>query len=239
MGNIINFEKVMNAAMTMPGVQVDRIAFLISTFKPFGNDVLALVDAKPSELYSKDVLDKVADDIIKNHTLKVTAVSAVAGLPGGLAMLGTIPGDLAQFYWHFLVLAQKLAYVYGWPDLRDENNNLGEGAQGVLTLFVGVGLGVGGVQNGLDIVVRAAADHWAKKIPRMALMKTSWYPILKKILSFIGIKISRETVGKSASKIIPLIGGLISGSMTYLSFKPMAKKLKKTLESTALMNVGK
>ena len=35
-------------------------------------------------------------------------------------MVGTVPADLAQFYWHTLVLAQKLAYLYGWPDLSDK-----------------------------------------------------------------------------------------------------------------------
>lgn len=234
MGNIISFENVMKGAMTMPGVKVDRTAFLLSAFHPYG-DVSGLVDAKPSDFFSKGVLDSVADNVIKNHTLKVTAISAAAGVPGGFAMLGAVPADIVQYYWHFLVLAQKLAYVYGWPDLRDENNNLGEGAQAILTMFIGVGLGVDGAANGVAIIARKSAEYWAKKLPTMALTKTAWYPILKRVLLNIGIKINKGSIGKVAGKVIPFLGGVVSGAMTYATFKPMSKKLKKELENTDLL----
>ncbi|MDE6077700.1 MAG: hypothetical protein K2G29_08205, partial [Muribaculaceae bacterium] len=140
-----------------------------------------------------------------------------------------VPADIAKFFYHFLVLAQKLAYLYGWPDLRDENNNLGDGAHAVLTIFTGVAVGV----NGANALVKEIAEQVAKnignKIARQALTKTAWYPIIKKIASYIGIKISKDMVGKAASKAIPLIGAIVSGSLSYATFKPMAKKLQNEL----------
>lgn len=133
----------MKGALMMPGVKVDKDSFLISVFCRYGK-ANELIDKRPSQIYSKDVIENNAKGIVENHTRKVTLISTAAGIPGGLAMLGTVPADLAQYYWHYLVMAQKLAYVYGWPDLRDENNNLGEQAQAIMTLFVGLGFGVDG-----------------------------------------------------------------------------------------------
>ncbi len=218
----------MKSAMAMPGVKVDRVGFLTSEFCRYGN-VDLLKDKRPSELYSEKTLERVASGVVKNHLIKVTAISAAAGIPGGIAVLGTIPADIIQYFWHFLVMAQKLAYVYGWPDLKDENNNLGEEAQAILTIFIGVGFGADGAAAAINQIAKSAAEHYAKRLPRMALMKTSWYPIIKKIGAYLGIKITKDNVGKQVGKMIPILGGIISGSITYATFKPMAKKIKKVI----------
>lgn len=229
MGNVIKWEGLMKSALALPGVKVDRIAFLNSTFGPYGGNLDRLMSETPSSVYPMEIIDRVADTIISNHTTKVTAISTAAGIPGGLALIGTIPGDLAQFYWHFLVMAQKLAYVYGWPDLRDENNNLGEGAQEIMTLLVGIGMGVDGASKAIQELAREAAKNLAKRIPRMALTKTMWYPIIKSVGKAIGIKVTKAGVGRGLGKVIPLLGGVISGGMTYAAYKPMAKRLKNEL----------
>lgn len=224
----------MKGALSLPGVKVDRDKFLISAFCPYG-DSTALRDKRPSDIYSNRVIERVEKGIINNHSNKVTAISAAAGIPGGLALLGTVPADLVQYYWHFLVMAQKLAYVYGWPDLCDENNNLGDEAQAIMTIFVGVGFGVDGASAAVREISKKAAEHWAKRIPRMALTKTFWYPIVKKIAAWLGIKLTKDSVAKTASKAIPLLGALVSGTLTYATFKPMANKLRKELAQTALL----
>ena len=43
-------------------------------------------------------------------------------MPGKLAMLATVPTDLTQIYCHFFRIAQKLAYLYGWDDLSDSDD---------------------------------------------------------------------------------------------------------------------
>ncbi len=69
----------------------------------------------------------------------------------------------------------------------------------------------------------------------MALTKTFWYPIVKKIASWLGVKLTKDSMGKAVSKVIPLIGAAVSGTLTYATFKPMANKLKKELSQTALL----
>ncbi|MCH5235616.1 MAG: hypothetical protein J1E16_09990 [Muribaculaceae bacterium] len=231
----ITWDGIMHAALNMPGIKVDRDSFLIKTFAPYGENPQLLVNSRPSEIYSEKVIHKVASNIISNHTTKVTAISAAAGIPGGFAMFGTIPADMAQFYWHYLVMAQKLAYVYGWPDLRNEQNELGEGAQQILTVFMGIGFGLEAAHGAIRKIAIEAAKHWAKKLPQMTLTKTFWYPIIKNIAKFIGVKITKDSVGKAAGKIIPFIGAVFSGGLTLITFKPMANRLNKELQTTALL----
>ena len=52
----------------------------------------------------------------------MTALSAIAGIPGGFALLATVPADTAQYLGHMLRVAQKLAYLYSWPDLFEEDD---------------------------------------------------------------------------------------------------------------------
>ena len=69
-----------------------------------------------------------------------------------------------------------------------------------------------------------------KKIPQIALTKTFWYPILKKIANFIGINLTKKTFAQGVSKAVPVIGGFISGGINFASMMPMANRLNETLD---------
>lgn len=183
----------------------------------------------PVEVISKDRIDALANACINNHTAKVTAISAAAGIPGGLAMAATIPGDMAQYYWHTFVLAQKLAYLYGIPDLRDEEGNLSETSQDMLTLFVGVMMGAAAANNVIKNLSKAFAEQVVKRLPRQALTKTVYYPIIKQVAKWIGINLTKSSFAKGLGKAIPILGGAISGALTFASFRPSAKRLQKKL----------
>ena len=183
----------------------------------------------PVEVISKDRIDALVNACIKNHTAKVTGISAAAGIPGGLAMAATIPGDMAQYYWHTFVLAQKLAYLYGIPDLRDEEGNLSETSQDMLTLFVGVMMGAAAANNVIKNLSKAFAEQVVKRLPRQALTKTVYYPIIKQVAKWIGINLTKSSFAKGLGKAIPILGGAISGALTFASFRPSAKRLQKKL----------
>ena len=61
------------------------------------------------------ILDKAATACINSQTLKVTGASAVAGLPGGFAMMANYTADMAQYYWHILVIARNWLISMGSP----------------------------------------------------------------------------------------------------------------------------
>lgn len=233
------WNKVMKTAMAMPGVKVDRVKFLTKELMPVCSvDTLkSSVVNRPTDYISLDTIGKLADGCITNHTIKVTSLSALAGLPGGWWTAATIPVDVAQYYFHVFVLAQKLAYLYGYPDLLSEDGELSEEAQGVLTIFVGVMMGASMANKAVEQLSKALADQMVKRIPRYALTKMSIWPIIKQICKWIGVKLTKESFAKGAAKIVPILGSILSGSLTYFSFKPQAKRLKKTLHNNVIVTV--
>ncbi len=230
MGEMISWNKVMDTALSMPMVKVDRKEFLTKEFSIYGKTDL-LKDKRPIDIYNDEALEKVAKSVINSHLMKVTVMSTAAGIPGGPAMFATIPVDITQYHWHILVLAQKLGYIYGWPDLLDENKQITESTRNVLTVFVGVMLGVQAANKVIRDVAKRFSIQVAKRVPQQALTKTMYYPIIKQISKWIGVKMTKDTFGKSLSKTVPLLGGIVSGTLTAASFKPMAHRLQKKLRS--------
>ena len=226
------WNKVMGAALSMPGVKVDRDDFLKKELKNYCSpeQLNLAISSRPINGVSKEIIDRIANACINSHTTKVTTISAVAGIPGGFAMAGTIPADMAQYYWHVFVLAQKLAYLYGFPDLRDENGNLTDTASDMLTLFVGVMMGASAANQAIKGLAKEFAKQVVKRLPQKALTKTMYYPIIKQIAKWIGVKLTKDTFAKGLGKVIPILGGVISGGLTLATFRPSAKRLQNKLQ---------
>ncbi len=179
---------------------------------------------------SVDELRQIANSCINYETTKVTTLSFAAGIPGGLAMLGTVPADLVQFMAHILRIVQKLIYLYGWQELFDESGQMDDGTANLLTLFIGVMFGVNGASTALIKISEAAAQK--------ALTKGVVYPIVKKVATALGMKMTKEIFAKGVSRIIPVVGGVVSGTVTYATYKPMAKKLRNHLSTLKLANMA-
>ena len=137
-----------------PGVRINRDEFLRQELTKLraSEEVIERALATSPALAGVPLLalDTLADETITYETNKSAALSFAAGLPGGFAMLGTIPADLMQYYAHALRIMQKLAYLYGWRDLLadvDEDDEM----LGVLAVFFGVMLGVGGAAQSLRL----------------------------------------------------------------------------------------
>lgn len=123
-----NFEKVLHSALALPGVRIDRGAYLHTELRKHGTaeEVIArAIAASPVKAgIDPKTMDAIAASAIKVEVGRTTALSTLAGLPGGLAMIGTIPADLTQYFGHVMRLEQKLAYAYGWPAFVSEEGNI-------------------------------------------------------------------------------------------------------------------
>ena len=71
---------------------------------------------------------------------------------------------------------------------------------------------------------------------KKALTKGSIYPIVKSIAKWFNVRLTKEVFSTFFEKAIPILGGVIGGGMTYLSFKPCCDKLKVVLQDTYLSN---
>lgn len=225
------FNKVMTSAMAIPGIKVDREEFLQKELRMFCNEEqLKKALLNPVGVISLETLNRIAKACISYQTTMVTTTSVVVSLPPGpFAPVGAV-ADLTQYYGHVLIIAQKLAYIYGYPDLRDEKGELSEAAMGVLTLFLGAMMGANAATKALSEISKRIAQEALKRIPQMALAKTFWYPVVKETAKWVGVKMTKSLAAKGANKIVPFIGAAVSGGLTYITFKKSAKRLQKTLK---------
>lgn len=99
-----------------------------------------------------------------------------------------------------------------------------------LMLFLGVMFGIGGASQLTRLTAGNLSKQALKKLPQMALTKTWYYPLVKKIVGMIGIKLTKDTFAKGVSKAIPVMGGIISGGITYASMDKMSKRLYETFD---------
>ena len=213
-----------------PGVRINRDEFLRQELTKLraSEEVIERALATSPALAGVPLLalDTLADETITYETNKSAALSFAAGLPGGFAMLGTIPADLMQYYAHALRIMQKLAYLYGWRDLLadvDEDDEI----LGVLAVFFGVMLGVGGAAQSLTAFARIAAKTaYQKHVTKRALTSITWYPVVKYSLRVIGINITKSSFTKGASKIVPVIGGFVSSGLTFMALQTQSARLK-------------
>ena len=218
----------------VPGVRVNREEFLRQELRKLHLSDDAIARALGSSPMVAGVslaqIDTLAEEAISYETNKSAAISFVAGIPGGFAMLGTIPADLMQYYAHALRIMQKLAYLYGWGDLLPDGRDADDDTLGVLAVFFGVMLGVGGAAQSLTAFARVAAKTaYRNHATKRALMSITWYPVVKHSLRLIGINITKSTAAKGFSKIVPVIGGFVSSGLTFMALQSQSALLKEHL----------
>lgn len=225
-----NFQMVLSSAAQLPGVNIDREKYLEGALKKsFSPEVISMaIETSPAAAgISPEELGAIADASIRYEATKVTALSAISGIPGGLAMIGTVPADLAQYFAHVLRICQKLAYLYGWENLfTGTEEEIDDETKNLLILFMGVMFGANGATDAIAKISQSAAAAAAKRIPQKALTKGVVYPAVKKVAGYLGVKMTKDVFAKGVSKAIPVIGAVISGSITLATYTPMCLKLK-------------
>lgn len=227
----VSFENIVANAIKIPGVKVSRNEFLAKIFENEDVDLHQLIEEGPIVAgCSQERITCIADKLILKRTSESSVASFAAGIPGGMAMAATIPADTLQFFGMTLRLAQELTYLYGANDLWQDGEVNSIMVRDQLILYCGVMFGVAGTSAGVRLLSAQLAKQTLKKLPQKALTKTFWYPMVKQICKVIGIKITKDTAAKGISKAIPVIGGIVSGGITFASMKPMGKRLADTLD---------
>lgn len=237
----VDIEDVIIMGLKVPGIRIDRAQFLQNEFRTkvpqeVIDDAIAFnpLHAKiPSEL-----IEKIADEVIKYERNCVSGISAALGMPGGVAMAATIPADIAQYYGYMLRATQKLMYLYGFPaiDLDEKDQTFDSETMNTLIICLGVMYGVAGANNALKAMAKALATGVEKQLLRQALTKGTIYPIVKSVAKWFGVKMTKQVFAGFFKKAIPVVGGVVGGGLTFVSFKPCCDKLRATLKNTMLSN---
>lgn len=236
----VDTEDIIILGLRIPGVRIDREDFLRKQFmKNYANDVIQdAVKFNPAHAgITVDEIDNIADQVIQYERNCVSGISLALGAPGGVAMFATLPTDIAQYYGYMLRTIQKLLYLYGFPEINVENGvNIDDETMNLITLCLGVMYGVEGSVASIKILSNALGKGVEKKLLQKALTKGTFYPIVKKISRWFSVCMTKQVFAGFFRKVIPVVGGVVGGGITYLSFKPCCDNLKKSLQDTALCN---
>lgn len=213
----------------LPIVRVDREEFLRREFADSPN-LDEIIANGPQSVYPVEALEKKAKTVIGRSTRNASMVSFAAGLPGNVAVM--VPAgvaDVGSYFAFALNLAQQIAFIYGEDELFDGGETqLSEEDKVRIVAYLGVMLGAGGAAALVAKVSQKAGENIGKKVAAKALTKTVWYPAVKKIGALIGQKITKKTVEKTVTKSVPVVGGIVSGGLTYVTFRPMGHRLSAT-----------
>lgn len=228
-------------ALKVPGVKIDRAKFLQKElFKNHPQDVIdRAIETTPAQAgIASEEVDKIADEVIKFERNAVSGISVALGMPGGVAMAATIPADIAQYYGYMIRAAQKLLYLYGFPELdtSDEAIALDTETINSLTVCLGVMYGVANANNAIKAMAKALAGGVEKQLMKKALTKGAIYPIVRTVGKWFGVRMTKEIFAGFFKKAIPVVGGVVDGGITYASFKPCCYRLKDVLQDTMLSN---
>ena len=224
--------QVIEMAVQIPGVKVNRDSFLMSVFQKKNQELKEnILSLGPIEAgIDRDELMKLARSLVVDRTMKSTAMSFAAGLPGGLAIAATIPADTIQYFGMALRLAQEIAYLYGEDDLWSEGNLKEEKVMNRLIIYCGVMFGAGGAAATLRVITSQLGKQALKKIPQMALTKTFYYPLVKSIVRFFGGRMTKNIFSNIVAKAVPILGGIVSGGITFATLRPQGFRLVNILD---------
>lgn len=235
----INAADVVAKAMSLPGTKVNRRSFLqkelMTNYSP--ETVQKALDYNPAYAgIPSTAIDKIASSVINYEANKVSGISFLAGIPGGVAMIGTVPADILQYSVFVLRTTQKLAYLYGFDEFEVHEDNINDETMNKLLLFMGIMLGVDNAGGGIRILAESAAENLVRTLPQKALTKGTVYPIVKKVANALGVKMTKQVFAKGISKTVPVLGGVASFTITEVSFRMGANSLKRCLRVNNLCN---
>lgn len=233
----IKAEDIIRQAVKLPVVRVDREKFLRKELiKYYPEDIIALaIERNPAYAgIERKTINEISKQAIDYETNKVSAISFVAGMPGGFAMAATVPADIVQYFGFMIRVMQKLAYLYGFEDFELNEDEVSDETMNQIMIFLGVMFSVQGANAGVKKIAEAAAKKVSKSLAQKALTKGTIYPIIKKIAQAVGIKMTKQIFAEGVSKIVPVIGGVVTGGLSYITFKPCAIKLKNSFKNLPL-----
>ncbi len=223
----------------LPKAKINREEYLRSTLFPYCSAAIVekAIEESPSKAgISKDLIEKLAKAAIARHRAGVSGTSFMMGLPGPVFLPATVPADMAQYYWHVIQIVQKLAYLHGWPSLINKNTEFDDETLHRLVIFIGV---MFGTETAVDLLRQLAiriAEQVVRKLPQQALTKFGFYVVAKEVAKWIGVQLTKDGFAKGIAKGIPLLGGLISGGITWFVFNKMSERLRSHLAELNLAN---
>lgn len=236
----ITITDVMYKSLKLPGVKINRNKFLKNQFSSYCTPevVEEIVRTNPKKAgVDSTTLEKVVKNAVAFERNICSAASVGLGyVPGGLAVdAATTAADLTQYYGAILRIAQKILYLYGFPEI-DFNNTDGldvdDGTINILILCLGTMAGIGEANQVIKKIAGLFAKGVQKELMKIALTKTLIFKIVKKICSYLTISLTKDLFTKGVANAIKFLGGAIMGGLTFFSFQKCCDNLIAAVKDT-------
>ncbi len=214
------FQKI----LLIPTATVNRDKYLAKVLEGHCPEYLmqsAIING-PRFILSEEPFEALVSTLIKKEKNKATAFSFGNVFWGGWALAVSLPADLVQYYACLVILAQKMAYLYGCKNLCDSNGKIGKDGVDFLTICIGIAIGVKDLQSSLAVTLETLGSPALTIVSKSSVATT----MMGEIAGDIGLKITEESSSSALGKMIPVIGAVVSGGMTYLSISKAAERLR-------------
>lgn len=213
----------------LPLVRIERENFLKDTFREYDSLLPQIIDNGAFKVgIPPCVIQEKALAVIEYEASKAGLISFATGIPGGIAVFGTVPADVLQFMAHALRIAQKLAFLSGMPKNYENNAQRNQDIH-LFLLYLGVMFGSSVANIALLKLCRNIETAAIQTLSQSMLLQILGYEVFKNILQFVGVQLSKENFAKGISKVIPLLGGVAAGTLTFMSLKKMSLRLYREL----------
>src|SRR5207247_3304641 len=101
----------------------------------------------------------------------------------------------------------------------------------ILTVFVGAMLGAESAAKVLGDIAERAGAQVLKRLPRETLTKWGLYHLAREVAKQIGIKLTEDSFARYLLRIVPILGVIFSGTVTWISFSVMSSRLAAHLDA--------
>jgi len=201
----------------LPKSKLDVQDFITKLSKEFGNTIY-----HPKDLYKiEDIfIKRFLDREISSHAKLAFSADFMSSLTPITSALG-IPASLYLYVRNMLLISQKAAIATGIaPNPFKEGItyelSFEESYVDFLELIL-YGLGVGGAKELTKTIAKKYAEKKAKDIVRKRVSDELITRLAKKIAEIIGLKVTKERISKFVLRTIPILGGGVSGFLSYKS----------------------
>ena len=178
----------------------------------------------------------------KDHPFKVIDDEKMQDLVESIKLNGVLSpvllreaghGQYEMISGHRRMHAAQLAGLEAIPafirDMTDDEANM-------VLIYLGVMFGEAQAAIALKEIAKHLAGVALKQIPKVAITKVVGYSTLKSLLRIVGVKLTKDVAAKTAAKVIPLLGGVASGGLTFATLKIMSKRLYDKLAESRFTN---
>jgi hypothetical protein len=153
-------------------------------------------------------LDKIAGTFQSQNQLLVTGTGVLAGLPGGLLMLATIPADISALTYFSLRAISGISQSYGFE------SNSEEGRLTALLLFAGA--------SGVESISIGGTQVLLTNIATNVLTK----PYRDMVMTRVVRQIATELISKNLARVVPILGGIVGGTTNFIFLRNVGNRAR-------------